>query len=118
MKSHKFGISISVLIGVLAVQARVGAAGPGDLLVTGAYSNSVPLYDGQKGKFIEEFVPGFGGLFGPGGSVFGPDGNLYLLADLSQRVLRYDGKTGAFSSPRRASLTVPPRPVGSSVRQE
>lgn len=37
-----------------------------------------------------------GGLDGPTGAVFGPDGNLYVASFESDQVLRYDGASGAF----------------------
>lgn len=37
-----------------------------------------------------------GGLNGPTGVVFGPDGNLYVASFASNQILRYDGTTGVF----------------------
>ena len=37
-----------------------------------------------------------GGLDGPTGALFGPDGNLYVASFNTDEVLRYDGSTGAF----------------------
>ncbi|MHC5833686.1 MAG: SMP-30/gluconolactonase/LRE family protein, partial [Nostoc sp.] len=43
------------------------------------------------------FIPaGSGGLNDPVKPIFGPDGNLYVSGLISNNVLRYDGKTGAF----------------------
>ncbi|HET6603563.1 MAG TPA: zinc-dependent metalloprotease family protein [Xanthomonadaceae bacterium] len=39
---------------------------------------------------------GSGGLDGPAGLAFGPDGHLYVSSIGSDQVLRYDGTTGAF----------------------
>ena len=48
-------------------------------------------------QLIDVFVPaGSGGLNGPVGFVFGPDGNLYLTSAFTDQVLRYNGTTGAF----------------------
>ncbi len=48
-------------------------------------------------KFIDRFVSeGSGGLARPRSSIFGPDGNLYVVSADTNAVLRYDGVTGAF----------------------
>jgi hypothetical protein len=56
---------------------------------------SVLRYHGQTGAFLGAFVaPGSGGIDGPEGLTFGPDGNLYVASN--NGVLRYNGSTGAF----------------------
>jgi streptogramin lyase len=48
-------------------------------------------------KFLDRFIPmGSGGLSRANGSVFGPDGNLYVASGDTNSILRYDGVTGAF----------------------
>ncbi len=48
-------------------------------------------------KFLDRFIPqGSGGLSRSSGSIFGPDGNLYVASDGTNSILRYDGVTGAF----------------------
>ena len=62
-------------------------------------SSTVLRFSGTTGEFIDAFVPpGSGGLKGPRGLVFGPDGNVYVNSSTSGpgTVLRYDGMTGAF----------------------
>jgi hypothetical protein len=62
-------------------------------------ASKVLRFNGTTGEFIDAFVPaGSGGLQGPSGLVFGPDGNLYVNASQSApgSVLRYDGSTGDF----------------------
>ena len=62
-------------------------------------SSSVLRFNGTTGEFIDAFVPaGSGGLTGPRGLVFGPDGNLYVNSNDPGpgSVLRYDGTTGTF----------------------
>jgi sugar lactone lactonase YvrE len=61
--------------------------------------SKVLRFNGTTGEFIDAFVPaGSGGLQGPRGLVFGPDGNLYVEASRSApgSVLRYDGRSGDF----------------------
>jgi hypothetical protein len=55
----------------------------------------VQRYDGTTGAFIDIFGSG-GGLDGPIGLTFGPDGNLYVSSAGTDQVLRYDGTTGTF----------------------
>jgi DNA-binding beta-propeller fold protein YncE len=52
-------------------------------------------YNGTTGALISVFAQG-GGLDGPSGLVFGPDGNLYVSSLNGNQELRYDGTTGAF----------------------
>jgi len=75
-----------------------------DLYVASGHDATVYRYDGTTGAFKGVFVPaGSGGLSFPLSMVFGPDGNFYVVSmDLRgvnpavNRVLRYDGLTGAF----------------------
>ena len=54
-------------------------------------------YDGETGSFLGAFVPaGRGGLNSPRQLNFGPDGDLYVASAGNDRILRYDGSTGAF----------------------
>ena len=58
---------------------------------------SVLRFSGVNGSFIDAFVPlGSGGLIGPTGLIFGPDGNLYVSDYCGQNVKLYNGSTGAF----------------------
>ena len=76
----------------------------GNLYVSDVFGNGaggVLRYQGpggaNPGAFISTFVAaGSGGLFGPTGMAFGPDGNFYVASFGNAEVLRYDGTTGAF----------------------
>jgi sugar lactone lactonase YvrE len=67
-------------------------------------ASAILRYDGITGEFIDRFVGDnpntqtdeTGGLFRPYGLAFSPDGNLYASSFLSDKILRYDGKTGQF----------------------
>ena len=53
-------------------------------------------YDGTNGTFIDTFVPaGAGGLAQPFGCKFGPDGHLYVVSGNNNRVVRFNGASGA-----------------------
>jgi DNA-binding beta-propeller fold protein YncE len=57
----------------------------------------VNRYNAMTGAFVDTFVAkGSGGLGPAHGLAFGPDGNLYVADNLRDRVLRFDGTTGAF----------------------
>ncbi len=78
------------------IQTLVGPDGL--LYVSGDVSNDVRRYDPQTGAVVDTFVAsGSGGLSGAEGIVFEPGGDL-LVADYGgDRVLRYDGSTGAYN---------------------
>lgn len=76
----------------------------GHLYVAEENRNRIKRYDGTTGIFLGDFVrdrPGTpedetGGLAGPTGFDFGPDGNLYVASFNNDAVIRYDGTTGEF----------------------
>jgi sugar lactone lactonase YvrE len=68
----------------------------GYLYVASEYNNEVLRFDGTTGAFVNVFVTaGSGGISGPHGMTFGPDGNLYVSGRNNAVVVRYDGTTGA-----------------------
>jgi sugar lactone lactonase YvrE len=68
----------------------------GYLYVASEYNNEVLRFDGTTGAFVSVFVTaGSGGISGPHGMTFGPDGNLYVSGRNSGSVVRYNGTTGA-----------------------
>lgn len=81
--------------------------GPDGLLYVASEANDRVLrYDLQTGAFVDAFVADnpatpqdeTGGLSDPTAVVFGPDGDLYVASFDRDRILRYDGATGAFEA--------------------
>ena len=74
------------------------------LYVCSELVDRVQRFEPLSGDFIDVFigddpvtpVDETGGLNFPTGIVFGPDGNAYVASFNGDRVLRYDGVTGAF----------------------
>jgi streptogramin lyase len=77
----------------------VDSCGPGAvtayLLVSSYVTSDVKRYNATTGASIDTFASG-GGLNGPYGLVFGPDGNLYVTSYATSEVKRYNGTTGVF----------------------
>ncbi len=66
-----------------------------DLFVSSSGTSQVMEYNAATGAFGKVFAPG-GGLSGPGGLVFGPNGDLFLSSTGTDQVVEYNGATGAF----------------------
>ncbi len=63
----------------------------GHLYVANEGTDEVLRFDGTTGAFVDVFVAmGAGGLDGPAGMVFGPDGVLHVASVETNTVLRYD----------------------------
>ena len=92
-------ISVSLFgIGLLAALVRLAAA---DVVYVSSFDNdSILRFDADTGASLGTFVPsGSGGLNGPTGLTFGPDGHLYVSSfTFNFSVLKYDGETGQFLS--------------------
>src|SRR5262249_34262224 len=59
--------------------------------------NKIVLLD-DNGNYLEDFVaPGAGGLHGPTGMAYGPDGNLYVAnaSAGANNIVEFNGQTGA-----------------------
>jgi sugar lactone lactonase YvrE len=68
----------------------------GYMYVASEYTNQVLQYNATTGAYVGVFVTaGSGGISGPYGMTFGPDGNLYVSGRNSNNVVRYNGTTGA-----------------------
>jgi hypothetical protein len=74
------------------------SAAPAQQLLVSSFGNNRVLEYSTTGSFGATLAQGrsSGGLDGPLGLVFGPDGNLYVTSPGSDEVLRYNGATGAF----------------------
>jgi len=75
------------------------AFGPDEnLYVSNYHSDSIDLYDGDSGVFIDAFVSAASsvGLDMPMGMRFGPDENLYVSGWHANSIFRFNGDTGNF----------------------
>ena len=89
---------------LLAGPSLAGDTGAvGDLYVTGRSSDNVVQFDGETGDFVAVFVTEVTPPDPPGhsfsklaqGLMFGPNGNLFVIARDAHRVREFDGQTGA-----------------------
>ena len=79
-----------------------------DLFVTSIGTDEIKRYDGVTGVFLDTFVSaGSGGLGGPTGITFGPNGSLYVTGNTNGAVKHYDGTTGAFLGDVGSGLSNP-----------
>lgn len=94
MIKRVFFFSAILLVAILCVTFRTKSSA--DVLVNSPFDSSVKRYD-DNGNYIEDFIlSGGGGITIPSGLAIGPDNNLYVSDGPSNRVLRFDGKTGDF----------------------
>ena len=68
------------------------------LYVSSQLGNEVLRYNATNGAFLGPFVStnNNGGINGPSGMTWGPDGHLYVVGRFGNHVLRYDGTNGNF----------------------
>ena len=68
------------------------------LYVSSQLNNQVLRYNATTGAFISALVSSNsnGGLNGPSGMTWGPDGHLYVVGRFGNHVMRYDGTNGTF----------------------
>jgi DNA-binding beta-propeller fold protein YncE len=63
----------------------------GDLLVGSAEGQSIKRYDATTGDYLDDLIPGNGGLFFPTGFVFSPDyQSFYVANNGNNTIVRYD----------------------------
>src|SRR5262249_53551960 len=68
----------------------------GSMFVACEDTNQGLQFNATAGAYLGVFVAsGSGGINGPHGMTFGPDGNLYVSGRNSNTVIEYDGTTGA-----------------------
>jgi hypothetical protein len=104
-----------ILQGVVIAPGNNGLSNPsqvwtmpvsGDLLVSDG--SRINRYNKDTLAFVSTFVaPGSGGISSIFSSAFGPNGDLYLADYPNDRILRYDGSTGAFLNVFVASVDNP-----------
>ncbi|UCE62134.1 MAG: PKD domain-containing protein [Phycisphaerales bacterium] len=69
---------------------------PGNILVTGIVGSNVTEFDRFDGRALGDIVTSeSGGLLFAAGIDVGPDGDLFVVSAITNRVIRYDGATGA-----------------------
>lgn len=94
----KSGLAVTLLTLAATPEARAADW----LYVASDATHSVRRYDAVTGQSLGDFVaPNSGGLVGPRGVIFGPDGNLYVANQFSGtttrgNILRYHGTNGTF----------------------
>lgn len=90
---HPRALALIPLLAAVALAApRPSSA---DLLVSDIQRDVVRRFKDPGGSFAGDFVKyQSGGLRGPQGMAFGPDGNLYVASSGADAVMRYDGLTG------------------------
>lgn len=86
------GVAIAIaLLALLALPSGARA----DLLVSGASNDQIRSIDETTGNDLGQFFTGTAPN-GPTGMAFGPDGSIYVVEIVGERVSRYDATTGAF----------------------
>jgi hypothetical protein len=99
----KFDLASGTPLGVLVATGAGGltgpyglALGPGDDLYVSCADNRVRQYDLPGGAFVRVLVNATGGLSSPRDLVFLPGARLIVASETNDRLLEYNGLTGAF----------------------
>src|SRR5262245_2943021 len=102
---QRYNVESGAFIDTFVTAGSGGLDGPtgttwnalGQLIVASLNNCMVPQYDGVTGASLGTLVTsGTNGLNGPdNGTIIGPDGDLYVPSYFQNRVLRFDGETGA-----------------------
>ncbi len=97
MNWNRFWVLLAVVSMIVEIGSLQRVIAQGDLLICSPDTHSVIRIDRDTGTIIGDFVaPSSGGLQLPSGLAYGPDGNLYVSDGPNGKVLRYNGRTGAF----------------------
>jgi DNA-binding beta-propeller fold protein YncE len=98
LTTHSWFRPLITTLAVVTATALGASPTQADLLVGSGASaaNSQVLRYSDTGEFLGVFVAPGNNLVQPRGLAFGPDGNLYVACVGSDRILRYNGTTGAF----------------------
>ncbi len=92
-------LSAFVLLGAGGLDYPVWLEFRGDsLYVSSQLNNQVVRYSATNGAYLSTLVSSNanGGLNGPSGMTWGPDGHLYIVGRFGDHVMRYDGTNGTF----------------------
>ena len=88
---------------------RISSAAGTNVFISSTGDNTIKRYT-ASGAYLGNFVTaGSGGLRGPVGLAFGPDGNLYVASASTNQILKYSGVDGSFLGVHVGSGLVSPR---------
>jgi DNA-binding beta-propeller fold protein YncE len=79
-------------------------------MLVGHFGGGVNEFDATTGAYIKTYNPGGGWMWA---GIYRPNGNVYITDSANDRVVEYDGVTGAFI---RVLATLPPNAMPSDLR--